>query len=145
MHTIIAMIILMILHVQENGKYYIIQTKILMLDKIPNDFPFTVYLADCPANNIAQIQHDFALPTLIVPAVVCAVSTRDYIGDHEGTLTSAKQALGLTMGLSEGQKLVNIHVLGIHDNASLCRDGHKTNGSYKAIISVQTLTFYYFT
>ena len=83
-----------------------------MLDKFPNDFPFTVYLADCPANNIAQIDYDFALSALLVPAVVCAVSTKKYMQEPNATLKSAQQALVVTsmvnQGLSEGQKLICI-------------------------------------
>ena len=80
----------------------------LMLESFPNDFPFTVYLADYQESNIAQINFDFDLPTLLVPAVVYAVSTKQYMENSKTALDSATRQSLLSQlvkhqGSSEGK------------------------------------------
>ena len=67
-----------------------------MLKYIPDDFPFTLCLADCPGDNIHQIAEDFDLSAVLTPAVVCAVSTKKYMADKNATLQSTDKALVFT-------------------------------------------------
>ena len=74
-----------------------------MLENAPKDFPFTVYLVDCPGDKIAQFTQEFTFSAVFVPALVCVVNTKDYTDKRAETLLSAIQAVvGVTAMIKHG-------------------------------------------
>ena len=57
-----------------------------MLKHLPEEFPFTVYLADCPGDNIHRLMKNIKGLLHYMPAVICTFKSDDCIDDREETV-----------------------------------------------------------